>query len=57
MAGFPALKVPIPASVGSGGSSGAWLLTTYMDGDTRIARGDGGSVFVLTRVWDGYGSM
>jgi hypothetical protein len=52
VAGLPEVKVPIPASVGSGGSSGAWLLTTYLDGDTRIARGDGGSVFVLTRVWD-----
>lgn len=26
-----------------------WLLTTYLDEDTRISRGDGGSVFVLVK--------
>lgn len=26
-----------------------WLLTTFLDADLRIARGDGGSVFVLTK--------
>jgi len=26
-----------------------WLLTTYLDNDTRITRGDGGSVFVLVK--------
>jgi hypothetical protein len=30
----------------------AWLLTTYLDGSLRIARGDGGSVFVLTKVFE-----
>jgi len=27
----------------------SWLLTTYLDEDLRISRGDGGSVFVLLR--------
>ena len=27
----------------------SWLLTTYLDEDTRISRGDGGSVFVLVK--------
>lgn len=26
-----------------------WLLTTYLDDDTRITRGDGGSVFILVK--------
>ena len=26
-----------------------WLLTTYLDEDTRITRGDGGSVFILVK--------
>jgi hypothetical protein len=28
----------------------AWLDVTYLDGDLRIGRGNGGSLFVLTRV-------
>ncbi|KAK4748098.1 hypothetical protein SAY87_014684 [Trapa incisa] len=27
----------------------SWLLTTYLDGDLRISRGDGGSIFVLVK--------
>jgi hypothetical protein len=49
----PALKVPLPAGgLGAAGAEGAestWLLTTYLDEDTRVARGDGGSVFVMRR--------
>ena len=26
-----------------------WLINTYIDADTRIARGDGGSVFVMVK--------
>lgn len=50
VSGLPSLKVPLPESASPG--SEAWLLTTYLDGDLRIARGDGGSVFVLTKVSD-----
>ena len=50
VSGLPSLKVPLPESASPG--SEAWLLTTYLDGDLRIARGDGGSVFVLTKVND-----
>eukprot|EP00193_Tetraselmis_chui_P016341 CAMPEP_0177777844 /NCGR_PEP_ID=MMETSP0491_2-20121128/15608_1 /TAXON_ID=63592 /ORGANISM="Tetraselmis chuii, Strain PLY429" /LENGTH=315 /DNA_ID=CAMNT_0019297019 /DNA_START=99 /DNA_END=1046 /DNA_ORIENTATION=+ len=32
-----------------GEQSQTWLLTTYLDADTRISRGDGGSVFVLVK--------
>jgi hypothetical protein len=27
----------------------SWLLTTYLDDTLRISRGDGGSIFVLTK--------
>lgn len=37
----PPLKFPIYEDVES------WLLTTYLDEDVRISRGDGGKVFVL----------
>lgn len=30
-----------------------WLINTYIDEDTRIARGDGGSVFVMVKEEDG----
>ena len=50
VSGLPSLKVPLPESASPG--SEAWLLTTYLVGDLRIARGDGGSVFVLTKVND-----
>lgn len=39
----PPLKLPIP-----GNRPKSWLLTTYLDEDFRIARGDGG-LFVLTK--------
>ena len=52
-AGLPPLDFPI----GVGGPVGAsaaetWLLTTFLDGGLRIARGDEGSVFVMTREED-----
>lgn len=40
----PDLSFPISTD-----SAQTWLLTTYLDEDTRITRGDGGSVFVLTK--------
>lgn len=44
ISGQPPLKVPIP-----GNNRGrSWLLTTYLDKDFRISRGDGG-LFVLAR--------
>lgn len=42
----PDLKVPIS----QGSKTSTWLLTTYLDDDLRISRGDGGSVFILERV-------
>lgn len=46
--GLPSLNVPLPENIPTG--SQAWILTTYLDASLRIARGDGGSVFVLTKV-------
>ncbi|XP_020704017.1 probable plastid-lipid-associated protein 3, chloroplastic [Dendrobium catenatum] len=43
ISGQPPLKVPIP-----GNRSKSWLLTTYLDQDFRISRGDGG-LFVLAK--------
>ncbi|KAJ9169178.1 hypothetical protein P3X46_020639 [Hevea brasiliensis] len=40
----PPLKFPI-----SNNSAQSWLLTSYLDEDLRISRGDAGSVFVLIR--------
>lgn len=40
----PPLKIPI-----SNSNAQSWLLTTYLDEDLRISRGDGGSVFVLIK--------
>mmetsp|Transcript_47549 Transcript_47549/g.121337 ORF Transcript_47549/g.121337 Transcript_47549/m.121337 type:complete len:309 (+) Transcript_47549:143-1069(+) len=40
----PDLNFPI-----EGEQAQTWLLTTYLDQDTRISRGDGGSVFVLVK--------
>ena len=45
LAGIPDLKFPIDSPA----PSAAWLLTTYLDKDLRISRGDGGSVFVLVK--------
>lgn len=41
----PDLSFPLPNSE----RSQTWLLTTYLDEDTRITRGDGGSVFILVK--------
>ncbi|KAF5460358.1 hypothetical protein F2P56_020236 [Juglans regia] len=43
ISGQPPLKVPIP-----GERTSSWLLTTYLDDDFRISRGDGG-LFVLAK--------
>ncbi|XP_015161224.1 plastoglobulin-1, chloroplastic-like isoform X2 [Solanum tuberosum] len=40
---MPPLKVPIP-----GERTKSWLITTYLDSDLRISRGDGG-LFVLVK--------
>ncbi|CAM8979544.1 unnamed protein product [Rhodiola kirilowii] len=40
----PPLKIPI-----SRANAESWLITTYLDGDIRISRGDGGSVFVFLK--------
>ncbi|XP_057795013.1 light-induced protein, chloroplastic-like [Salvia miltiorrhiza] len=40
----PPLKFSIPDR-----NSESWLLTTYLDSDLRISRGDGGSIFVLVK--------
>ncbi len=40
----PDLNLPIGTQ-----QSSTWLLTTYLDSDTRITRGDGGSVFILVK--------
>eukprot|EP00252_Welwitschia_mirabilis_P008322 TRINITY_DN200_c0_g1_i3.p1 TRINITY_DN200_c0_g1~~TRINITY_DN200_c0_g1_i3.p1 ORF type:complete len:362 (+),score=108.27 TRINITY_DN200_c0_g1_i3:663-1748(+) len=44
ISGQPSLKFPL----GSGAAE-SWLLTTYLDRDLRISRGDGGGLFVLTK--------
>lgn len=44
ISGQPPLKFPI-----SSNKAESWLLTTYLDEDLRISRGDGGSVFVLIK--------
>ncbi|XP_022892275.1 light-induced protein, chloroplastic-like, partial [Olea europaea var. sylvestris] len=40
----PPLKFPISSS-----KAESWLLTTYLDDDLRISRGDRGSIFVLIK--------
>jgi len=40
----PALQFPLQPD-----SAQTWLLTTFLDADTRITRGDGGSVFILVK--------
>ncbi|KAG7552933.1 Plastid lipid-associated protein/fibrillin conserved domain [Arabidopsis thaliana x Arabidopsis arenosa] len=40
----PPLKFSLPSD-----NTQSWLLTTYLDKDLRISRGDGGSVFVLIK--------
>lgn len=44
---FPGLP-PLKFQLGSGGAQ-SWLLTTYLDEDIRISRGDGGGLFVLIK--------
>lgn len=39
---------PLRLSIGDRGAE-SWLLTTFLDEDLRIARGDGGGIFVLTK--------
>ena len=43
----PDVKLPInpPKQL----QESSWLLTTYLDDTLRISRGDGGSIFVLTK--------
>ncbi|XP_075109421.1 plastoglobulin-1, chloroplastic-like [Nicotiana tabacum] len=43
ISGLPPLKIPIP-----GERTKSWLITTYLDKDLRISRGDGG-LFVLVK--------
>ncbi|KAI3896612.1 hypothetical protein MKW92_024471 [Papaver armeniacum] len=40
----PPLKIPI-----TGDKAQSWLLTTYLDDELRISRGDGGTIFVLVK--------
>ncbi|XP_073017457.1 light-induced protein, chloroplastic-like [Primulina eburnea] len=40
----PPLKFSIPSSTAE-----SWLLTTYLDSELRISRGDGGGIFVLIK--------
>eukprot|EP00271_Cylindrocystis_brebissonii_P014142 TRINITY_DN35396_c0_g1_i1.p1 TRINITY_DN35396_c0_g1~~TRINITY_DN35396_c0_g1_i1.p1 ORF type:complete len:345 (-),score=58.69 TRINITY_DN35396_c0_g1_i1:600-1634(-) len=44
VSGQPPLKFPI-----QGKNAQSWLLTTYLDADLRISRGDGGGIFVLVK--------
>ncbi|CAL9195026.1 unnamed protein product [Musa hybrid cultivar] len=44
ISGQPPLKIPINNT-----NVQSWLLTTYLDEELRISRGDAGSVFVLTK--------
>lgn len=44
ISGRPPLKFPIRTD-----KAQSWLLTTYLDEDLRISRGDGGSIFVLLK--------
>eukprot|EP00250_Pteridium_aquilinum_P005537 c15612_g1_i1 orf=461-1465(-) len=44
ISGQPPLKFPIRTD-----KAQSWLLTTYLDEDLRISRGDGGSIFLLLK--------
>ncbi|KAL2631508.1 hypothetical protein R1flu_016194 [Riccia fluitans] len=44
ISGQPPFKFPFQSD-----RTQSWLLTTYLDGDLRISRGDGGSIFVLVK--------
>lgn len=45
LSGAPDLRFPI----NSPAPNASWLLTTYLDDDLRVSRGDGGSIFVLVK--------
>lgn len=45
VAQVPDLAIPVQSD-----EAQTWQLTTYVDEDLRIARGDGGAVFVYTRL-------
>lgn len=45
LSNVPDLNLPIPTQ----GRQSTWLLNTFVDGDLRISRGDGGSVFVMAK--------
>ncbi|EPS66635.1 hypothetical protein M569_08140, partial [Genlisea aurea] len=40
---------PLEFSVPDNSYTESWILTTYLDNDLRISRGDGGSIFVLIK--------
>jgi hypothetical protein len=42
----PEVAVPLRSD-----STQTWTLNTYVDADTRICRGDGGSVYIYTRAY------
>ncbi|XP_008803509.2 probable plastid-lipid-associated protein 2, chloroplastic [Phoenix dactylifera] len=44
ISGQPPLKIPI-----NNNNAQSWLLTTYLDEELRVSRGDGGSVYVLVK--------
>lgn len=44
ISGQPPIKIPI-----TNDRAQSWLLTTYLDDELRISRGDGGSIFVLIK--------
>ena len=44
----PELRLSIDQSANSPGNS-TWLVNTFVDGEVRVSRGDGGGVFVLVR--------
>ncbi|RLM69854.1 putative plastid-lipid-associated protein 2, chloroplastic [Panicum miliaceum] len=44
ISGQPPLRIPIQTN-----NAESWLLTTYLDEELRISRGDGGSIFVLLK--------
>lgn len=48
ISGQPPLKVPIRSD-----NARSWLLTTYLDDELRISRGDGSSIFVLFKEGSG----
>ena len=41
------VAAPVPSSFPG---AHAWMLTTYVDEDTRVARGEGGSVYLFEKI-------